>query len=413
MNRLLRLAALAVPALVACQRAKTQSGNDAAPPIAVKAAPGEHKPLFYRSPMNPSQTSPVAKKDEMGMAYVPVYPEDVEPAGAAPSGFATVKIDAARRNLIGLKTTPVRKADLAGAIRTVGRVAMDERRLAKVQPRFDGFIEKLEADYTGKLVTRGQRLASIYSPELLATEQEVLLASRGREALRTAGLGDAEDAPRAKLRLLGITERQIHQIVKTGKPLRTLDVVAPITGYVITKNAVAGARVAMDQPLFEIADLRVVWVLADVYESELPLLAVGQQATATMSYWPGRAWTGRVRYLYPTVDEKTRTVKVRIELANPKLELRPEMFADVVIHGRARHALVVPEGAILDTGTRKIAFVDIDGGGLQPREVEVGAHAEGLYEVRSGLAEGERVAMGASFLLDSESQLKAAVAGMR
>jgi RND family efflux transporter MFP subunit len=373
------------------------------------ASKGEHKPLYYRNPMNPSDTSPVPKTDAMGMKYVPVYPEDVEQSGATASGLASVHIDPERRRLIGLKTTAVRRADLTGSIRTVGRIAFDETRTAKVQPRFEGFIEKLEADFTGKLVSKGQRLASIYSPELLATEQELLLAARSRAALDESGLPGAEQSARARLRLLGISEAQIEEIIRTGKPLRTLDVVAPISGYITVKNAVAGARVAMDQPMFEIVDLSAVWLLADVYESELPRVAIGQTATATLNYWPGRSWRGKVTYLYPTVDEKTRTVKVRIALANPKHELRPEMLADVVIQSTPKRALVIPEDALIDSGTRRIAFVDRGGGRLEPREVEVGEHAQGLYEVRSGLAEGEQVATGANFLLDSESRLKEAV----
>jgi Cu(I)/Ag(I) efflux system membrane fusion protein len=380
--------------------------------ISTATAAEPKKPLLYRNPMNPADTSPVPKKDPMGMDYVPVYPEDIQSAGKGAAGLATVHIDPERRRLIGLKTVGVRRAEIAGAIRTVGRVAMDETRVVKVQPRFEGFIERLEADFTGKYVNKGQRLASIYSPELLAAQQELLLAARGRQALAASGLPGAEEAARARLGLLGIGDSQIDQILRTGKPLRTLDVVAPISGYVTTKNAIAGARVAMDQPLFEIVDLSTVWLLADVYESELPRLASGQSATATLAFWPGKVWKGRVSYLYPTVDEKTRTIKVRIDLPNPRTELRPEMFADVVIRGTPRRALVIPEDALIDTGTRKVAFVDLGAGRLEPREVEVGEHAEGAYEVRAGLTEGEQVATGASFLLDSESHLKAAVAAM-
>ena len=394
--------------LAACGNTRAQP-SPAAPAGPSSAAAAPRRPLFYRNPMNPSDTSPGPKKDSMGMDFVAVYPDDLQGAGQTPPGTATVRIDPERRRLIGLKTVPVRRSELAGELRTVGRVVADERRLAKVQPRFEGFIEKLEADYTGKFVKKGQRLASIYSPELLAAEQELLLAARGRDALAKSGLAGAEQNARTRLRLLGVSDAQIDHIERTGEPLRALDVVAPISGWVTTKNAVAGARVAMDQPLFEIVDLSSVWMIADVYESDLPRIRIGQTASATLSYWPDRSWDGRVSYIYPAVDDKTRTVKVRIELANPGGNLRPEMFGDVVLHGAPKRALAIPDDALLATGTRNLVFVDLGDGRLAPREVEVGLRSQGLVEIRSGLAEGEQVASGASFLLDSESSLKAAV----
>jgi len=362
------------------------------------------RPLFYRSPMNPNQTSPVPRKDEMGMDYVPVF---------ASAGPQTVTIDPSQQRLIGMKTVEIRKGTLSQTIRTTGRVVADERRLFKVTARFDGFIEKLYADFTGKLVKKGDPLLSIYSPDLLATEQEYLLALKSRATFAHAGLADVAGAARDRLRLFGISDGEIDGIAARGEPLRAMTLHAPISGFITVKTAIAGARVAPEAPLFEVADLSRVWVLADVYEQELPRLKLGQQASLKLSYWPEREWRGQVTYIYPTVDEKTRTVKVRIEVDNPKYELKPEMFGDVLIASAPRSVLLVPDDAVIDSGTRKLVFVVLGEGRLQARQIEVGLHSESGYEVVSGLTEGERVASGASFLLDSEAQLKAAVSSMR
>ncbi len=373
-------------------------------PVEAAAKPGERKVLYWRSPMDPRQTSPVPRKDAMGMDYVPVYADE------AASGV--ISVDPERRRLIGLRTVRVERRAIDAPIRTSGRVAYDETRIAKVQPRFDGYIERLDANFTGKQVEKGQPLAAVYSPELLATEQEYLLALKARPSLAASGLPDAAEAARARLELIGIGRRQLDEIARTGKPVRALTLTAPISGFVTQKSAVAGARVSASEPLFEIADLSRVWVLADVYENELPRVRVGQEATVTLAYWPGRVWRGRVSWIYPAVDDKTRTVKVRIAVDNPKTELRPEMFADVVLATDPRRALVIPDDAVIDSGTRKLAFVSLGEGRLEPREIETGVHARGLYEVRRGLAEGDEVAAGASFLLDSESQLRSAVRAM-
>ncbi len=382
-------------------------------PAAARADPAtsERKPLFYRNPMNPQDTSPVPKKDSMGMDYVPVYPE--QPTGAAtPSGMSTVQIDPAQQRLIGLKTTRAARASFEPTIRTTGRVAFDETRVVKVQPRFEGFVETLQANFSGKFVKKGETLATIYSPELLATDEERLLARRAEGTLARSGLPDAAEAARARLRLFGISDAEIARLEESGKPLRALPLAAPRSGFITAKNVVQGARVGPSEALFDIADLSVVWVIADVYEYELPRLHVGQTATLTLSYWPDKSWRGRVGYIFPTVDDKTRTIKVRIEVENPRTELKPEMFADVQISATPRQALVVPEDAVIDTGTRKVVFVALGEGKLAPREVQTGDSAHGQIEIRSGLREGDEVATGANFLIDSESRLKSAINAM-
>ena len=386
---------------------------------ATPAAPAEKKVLFYRSPMDPKITSPVPRKDEMGMDFVPVYSDEVGGGGSGPEGLATVTIDSRKQQLLGLTTVKVERVPFATSIRTVGHVAIDETRLHHVHTRYDAYVEHIEADFTGKYVKKGEVLAMVYSPDLYATQQEYLLALKASKSLSSSTISSVatggEDllaAARKRLLLWDVTPADIDALARRGEPSRTVNIYAPISGYVLARTAYHGMRVTPAEALFDIVDLSSVWVLADVYEYELPRLALGQHATVTLSYWPGRTWSGRVTYIYPGVDEKSRTVKVRVELANPKEELKPEMYADVVIKGAAREALVVPDDTLLDSGTRMVAFVSEGEGRLTPREVTVGDHAKGLYEVTAGLSEGETVARGANFLVDSESRLKAALSAM-
>ncbi len=396
-----------------------EPGAPAATTSAATASGGERKVLFYRSPMNPRETSPVPRKDEMGMDYVPVYADEAEGGGAGPEGFATVRIDPERQQLIGLKTSLVTEVPFATSIHTVGRVTADERRIHHVHTRFEAYVEHVYGDFTGKYVRKGEPLASVYSPDLYATQQEYLLALKASRSLAGSGLPgvsqggkDLLDAARQRLLLWEISPEEIRRIEEKGEPLRTLDLYAPISGYITARTAFHGMKVMPADTLFDIVDLSHVWILADVYEYELPRLSEGQDATVTLAYWPGKSWRGTVTYVYPAVDEKTRTVNVRIELDNPKGELKPEMFADVTIRGKSREVLGVPDDAVLDSGTRKVVFVALGDGRFQPRDVTVGDHDKGVYEVKSGLKSGETVARGASFLVDSESRLRAALSAM-
>jgi Cu(I)/Ag(I) efflux system membrane fusion protein len=385
-------------------------GCTRSPAVDAQKQASERRVLFYRNPMNPADTSPVPRRDSMGMDYVPVYADEV--GTSTVEGMAGVDVDPERRRLMGLKTAVIHRGPLDATIRTTGRVAFDETRVVKVQPRFEGFIETLLANFSGKHVDKGEVLATIYSPELLATEQEYLLALKAHGALAQSGLPDAAESARARLKLFGIDDATLDAIEKRGQPIRALPLRAPIGGFITAKNVVAGAKVGPEDALFDIADLSRVWVLADVYEYELPRVHLGDRAAVTLSYWPDRSWKGRVSYILPTVDEKTRTIKVRIEVDNPRLELKPEMFADVVLSAKPKEALLVPEDAIIESGTRKIVFVALGQGRLQPREITTGDQGAGMVEVRSGLADGDTVALGANFLLDSESRLKAAVSQM-
>jgi Cu(I)/Ag(I) efflux system membrane fusion protein len=397
------------------------------PPLAAakttpaKAAGGPRRILFYRSPMNASETSPTPKKDSMGMDFVPVYSDEVdaESGPPGPEGLATVTVDARKQSLLGLKTVAVTRAPFETSIRTVGRVAADERRVHHVHTRYEGFVEHVTADFTGKYVTKGEVLALIYSPELYATQQEYLLALKASRSLGPSGVAsvaqggrDLLDAARQRLLLWEIRPADIERIERNGEPIRAMPVYAPISGFVTGRTAYHGMKVMPADTLFDILDLSSVWVLADVYEYELPRLSLGEKASMTLSYWPGRSWNGTVTYIYPSVDEKTRTVKVRAEVDNPKGELKPEMFADVTIHARPRTVLQVPDDAILESGTRNIVFVSEGEGKLVPREVSVGDRGAGVVEIRDGLKEGDVVVRGANFLVDSESRLKAAIGAM-
>ena len=368
-------------------------GKPAAPGASSSAAtPSAKKAQRWQCPMHPEIIKDAPGDCPIcGMKLVPI--EESRPAGAAgPEGLATVTIDARQQSLLGLKTVAVTRAPFETSIRTTGRVAADERLVHHVHTRYEGFVEHVTADFTGKFVKKGEALAFIYSPEVYATQQEYLLAlkasrSLGESAVPSVAQGgrDLLNAARQRLRLWEITPGDIAEIEKRGEPIRAMPVYAPISGYVTGRTAYHGMKVMPADTLFDILDLSEVWVLADIYEYELPRIALGERATMTLSYWPGRSWGGAVSYIYPAVDEKTRTVKVRIGLQNPKGELKPEMFADVTIHGPTRTVLQVPDDAILESGTRNVVFIVLGEGKLAPREVSAGDHGAGVVEIREGL----------------------------
>ena len=384
------------------------------------ARPGEPKVAFYRSPMDPSVHSDRPAKDEMGMDFVPVYEDELQATSSSVSGRAPVTISSDRRQVLGVRSEEVKRIRLAHRIRTVGRVAVDERLLRHIHTKFDGYVEQLYVDYTGKLVRRGERLLSIYSPDLVATQQEYLLAYRGQarlaeSAVRSAAQGsmDLHEAARQRLLLWDIRPADISKLEKAGQVTRTLDVYADIGGYVVEKMAYQGMRVTPADTLYDIADLTHLWVLADVYEYNLPTLALGTEGHISVASMPDKEWKGAVTYISPTVEERTRTIKVRLEVDNAGGELKPDMYTDVFLQVDMGEGLVIPDGAVINAGDRRLVFLDRGEGRFEPREVKLGIKVNGSgLQVISGLAEGDRVVTSANFLLDSESSLKAAVSGM-
>jgi Cu(I)/Ag(I) efflux system membrane fusion protein len=347
---------------------------------------------------------------DCGMDLVPVYEGDAGPAGGAQSnvaGYSSVKLTTERQQLIGVQTGMAESRTIGRTIRSVGRVAVDETRLYTITTKFDGYIEKLYVDYTGKEIRRGQPLFSIYSPELLATQQEYLLALRA--ATQSPLLLESS---RRRLQLWDISASDIRRLEQTGTTRKLLTIASPASGVVLRKMAVEGARISAGEPMFEIAGLDRVWILADVYESELAFVRVGAAATITLAHQPGRTFTGKVTFIAPTVDPMTRTASVRIEVDNRDASLKPEMFAEVLIQEPKRTVTVVPESAVLATGTRSVLFVVGSDGSFEPREVETGVRSDRFIEIRRGVEPDEKVATQANFLIDSESRLKAALAQM-
>lgn len=325
-----------------------------------------------------------------------------------------------RLQSIGVKFELAKRRALDRTIRTVGQVEIDERRLAHVNIKLEGWIDELFVSATGERVTKGQKLFTLYSPELVATQTEYLLALKSQRWLGestfpevAAGAKSLLDVTRRRLRLWDITEDHIQDLERTGKVLRTLPIHAPASGTVMKRVALAGMHVNPGDELYTIADLSHIWINADIYEYELPFVKVGQTATVTLSYDPGTALRGRIAFLYPTLDPQTRTARVRFELANPGERLKPGMYTNVAMQIPLGTRLVVPSDAILDSGERQLIFIHLGGGQLEWRTVQLGIRAGDWVEVLSGLKEEEHIVTSANFLLDSESQLKAAVSGMK
>jgi membrane fusion protein, copper/silver efflux system len=331
----------------------------------------------------------------------------------------TVQISPERQQLIGVRFGTVEKRTLQKVIRTVGRIDYDEKRIGIVSPKIGGWIEELYVDFTGRFVRKGEPLLTIYSPELVSTQEEYLLALKAKQDWSKSPFSEVAEggnllaeSARRRMKLWDISDAQIKELEESREPKKTLTLYSPFTGHVLEKMVNKGQFVDAGMALFKIADLSVVWLIADIYESELSAIRVGQQAAIQMSYYPGETFTGKAIYIYPYMDAQTRTAKVRYEFANPHGKLKPEMFANVEITVRLGDKLAVPEGAVIDTGVRKVVIVDRGSGYFEPREVRLGAKAGDVFEVLDGLKAGERVVTSANFLIDSESKLKEAVGGM-
>ncbi len=406
------------PAITSPVPAKDEMGMDYIPVYADEEPPKkERKILYYRNPMNPAITSPVPAKDEMGMDYIPVY-ADEEEGGDEPVG--TVKIDPVIVQNIGVRVAKAERRTLAHVITALGKVDLDERNLARLHPKTSGWIERLRIDETGTDVEKDTILLSLYSPELVAAEREYLVALANWEALPKNASREARrtarallDSARERLELLDVPAHQIRELERTRKIMRTLHIHSPFAGTVMHIGAREGQYVTPKDELYLIADLARVWVYVDVYEDELPWVKVGDPAQMRVRAVPGRVFEGKVTFIYPMMNERTRTNRVRLEFENPDRLLKPGLFADVRLHADAREGvLAIPTEAVVRSGAREQVFVMREPGKFEPREVRLGVEADGWVEVLEGLSEGEQVVTSAQFLIDSESKLKEATAKM-
>jgi len=376
------------------------------------------KLLFYRNPMGLPDTSPVPKKDPMGMDYIPVYADGEDEANKAPGPASQIRIGPEKVQKLGVRTEAASMRALGRIVRAAGRIEPDERRTYTIAPKFEGYVERLHVNATGQPVSMGQPLFEVYSPELVSAQREYAIAADGVHALREAG-GEAQsgmqqlaDSSLARLKNWDISEEQVKALAKSGETRRTLTFRSPVSGIVTEKKAVQGMRFMPGEALYQIADLSAVWVVADIFEQDIGLVKSGARAKVKISAYPEKTFEGTITYVYPTLTAATRTVPVRVELANPGTLLKPGMFAQVELPvGVKRPVLTVPVSAIIDSGTRQIVLVQASEGRYEPRAVKLGARSDNYVEVVDGVKDGEAVVVTANFLIDAESNLKAAVSG--
>ncbi len=375
------------------------------------AGTGKRKILYWQAPMDPTEIYDHPGKSRMGMDLVPVY-EDQLMSGR------TVVIDPATVQKMGVRTASVRRMEFRREIRAVGVVKFNEEKVYALSARISGWVEKLYVNSTGEMIRSGDPLLEIYSPDLVTTQQEYLLALKNLRQVRSSSLGilrqSAESllrSARARFHNWGISETEIRQLEQTGVVRKTLPLVSPYRGVVVRKNVQEGSFVKEGGLLYRIADLSTVWVLVSIYDNELPWISTGQPAEMELSYLPGKRYRGKVQYIYPYLDEKSREVRLRLQFPNPALELKPGMYATVYLSGKPiPDALVVPAEAVLRTGKRNIVFVVRGAGKFEPREVRIGEEdGRGNLRVLSGLLEGETIVRSGQFLLDSESRLQEAI----
>lgn len=379
-------------------------------------ASGERKILFYRNPMDPSIHSSIPAKDEMGMDYLPVYSDEVSLPEKSVQGHATVTIDEKGIRLAGIQTATAVRQKLEGDIRTVGLVKPDETLVRHVHTKNSGWIEKLYVNATGQLVKAGQSLLTIYSPQLLGSQEEFLRARENVMRFENSSIPEVrkggEDllkAARRRLELFDVPESLIRKIERTNKPERTVTLLAPVSGFVTAKGVYEGQQVEPGMELFTITDLSRIWIEADFYEFEANLIQLGQKAVFTFPYDPRAQKTGQVSYIYPYLDPQSRTLRARFEFQNNDFSLKPEMYVNVSMKIEIPDSVVVPDSSVMNTGLRQLVFVRIDEDRFEPREVKTGYRSGGLIQILSGVDADEKVVVRANFLLDSESRIRAAI----
>jgi len=378
----------------------------------------KRKILYWRAPMDPTEIYDHPGKSRMGMDLIPVY-EGEEQVGAG----GTISIDPVTVQNMGIRTEKVKRMRFTRLIRTVGKIDYNEENLFTISPKISGWVEKLYVNYTGKMVHKGEPLLEIYSPDLVTTQEEYLLAYNNKklvgnsrfDAIRN-GAETLLQSSRKRLLYWDIQPSEIEELEKTGKVRKAIRLYSPTNGVVLHKNAVEGVFVKEGTNLYQIADLSTIWVYASIYDYELPWIQVGQEAKVELSYLPGKTFTGKVIYVYPYLNEKARDIKIRMEFPNPNLELKPGMYANVILEGKPiPDALVVPSEAVIRTGERNIVFVARGNGKFEPRKIQIGEEGgpnNKYLRVLSGLLEGESVVTSAQFLLDSESRLQEAIQKM-
>ncbi len=396
--------------------------GDAATPVAASSSPSAAKPGQYTCPMHPEVVSDKpgsCPKCGMDLEKVEAKAGHEGHTAAAVPGRIAISISPEKQQLIGLTTELVAVRKLTQPIRTTATLEHDETRLARIAPRFGGWIRELKVNFTGEHVEKGQPLFTVYSPELLSAESEYLLAYQRYAQLQSRTdspqLDSAKrlvDSSRRRLALWEIDEEEIRALEQSGAPRDEVLVRSPVSGHVVAKTAVRGKSFMPGETLYEIADLSHLWVRAYVFEFEAPLVKQGQVARVTFPYLGNRTLESKVSFLYPHIETQTRRAEIRLEIENPKLDLRPQMWANVELDADSGEVLTVPASAVIDTGVRIVAFVMRDDNHLEPREVKIGTRSDDYYEVLSGLHDGEKVVARALFLIDSESQLKAAISGM-
>ena len=377
------------------------------------SAKQERKVLYYRNPMGLPDTSPVPKKDPMGMGYIPVYEgeADAEPASANQIRISTEKVQK-----LGVRTEAASMKAINKIVRAAGRIEPDERRVYLIAPKFEGYVERLHVNATGQAVGKGQPLFEVYSPELVSAQREYAIAAQGVESLKgaesdaQAGMKQLAEASLMRLKNWDISEEQVKALAKSGEAKRTLTFRSPVSGIVTEKKALQGMRFMPGEMLYQVVDLSSVWVFADVFEQDIGLVKSGAKAKVKINAYPDKEFVGAVTYVYPILKAETRTVQVRIELPNPGLLLKPGMFAQVDLAVPARNNTVtVPLSAVIDSGIRRIVLVQVKEGRFEPREVKLGVRSDDYVEVLEGVKDGELVVVAANFLIDAESNLKAAV----
>ena len=397
---------------------KAPDGMDLVPMYADQAATtgsspsGERKVLYWFDPMHPQYKSDKpGTAPDCGMDLVPKY-ADEETINMAPG---SVMISAQKQQLIGVRTVEAKREMLVRDVRTTAQITPDETKIAHVHVKINGFIEQVFVDFIGQLVKKGQPLFTIYSPDLVSTQEEYLIAKRGEKTLGASPFAEVSQgsqsllrSTRERLKLWDISDEQIKKLDETGEVSRTLTFYSPISGFVTDRKAFPQTSVTPDTELYTVSDFSTVWVSADIFEYEVPFVKVGQHAEMQLSYYPRKTWNGHVSFIYPTVDSTTRTVKVRMEFSNPDFTLKPQMFADVDLKINYGNQVVVPQEAVLDSGKEQRVFVAKGDGYFEPHEIKTGAKLDGKVVVLSGLKAGETVVSSGNFLVDSESRLKSA-----